>query len=154
MFPSPVVTFLPASFPIKTLQHPLVILQPASLPIATLPSLVVTPFPIAIQPIAILSAPLVTFIPAHSPKNVLKQPLLPSKSSPAQVPASKFLSASGVNPPKELPSALAKFVAVITPLTQASPATLNLELGFVVPIPTLKSEVPEIHLFAPTPIAS
>ena len=45
-----------------------------------------------------LSAPLVIFIPAHSPSNKLKQPLLPSKSSPAQVPASKFLSASGENP--------------------------------------------------------
>ena len=69
--------------------------------------------------------------PARNPIATL-QKVSASEAAPALVPAYKFSSSSGENPPKELPSAFAKFVAVMTPLTQASPATLSLELGLVV----------------------
>ena len=38
-----------------------------------------------------------------------------------------------------------KSVAVTTPTTTASPPTCSFDVGVVIPIPTLKSQVPTIH---------
>ena len=52
----------------------------------------------AFVPKKTLSLPVVTDLPAQAPKKRLKQALVPSRFAPAEVPATKFSSASGVNP--------------------------------------------------------
>ena len=122
----PDVVSFPAPAPIMTFSLPLALDDPVK------------------HPSIILLSPAFNSQAAALPIAILKQ-VSESDAAPALVPAYKFSCESAENPPSELPSALAKFDAVMTPLTHASPATLNLELGFVVPIPTIKSQVPEIQ---------
>ena len=69
-----------------------------------LPKHVTVCSPSAQHPIAMLLSPLVTPLPAQAPKKMLKQPEVPSRLHPAQVPSEyKLTSASNFRQPPDPP---------------------------------------------------
>ena len=67
--------------------------------------------------------------------NTLQQPLVPSKSSPALVPASKFPSASTENPPVMAMVAIPDAPLVAVTVTPVEPLKSRVEI--LPPVPTI-----------------